>query len=233
MGIYGSPDLTEHKTNNTLQHTKLCKHCGAFININDKRCRYCRRKQKGSIGLVLGGVFVLLLVLIVLPLGSSVDLPYAERENNGFPPLNNAVRNYSGNYETNELINYMEGSHRNFAIINSDIIERFNRLADMSFNIDSSNVAMSKIVNDSANLIAEAEAITIENRDIRELHEIFIRTLNVRHSAFVLFLGSINENDQIKIVEANEKLSEYRMYNREFQAKLREVAKKFNVTLLE
>lgn len=79
--------------------------------------------------------------------------------------------------------------------------------------------------------VNDLEAIEVESKELRELHEQYIEGVNLQFEAFSGIISAIEEQDFSKIEEINGKLSEARKMLRDFQFDLKALAKEHNVTL--
>ena len=61
--------------------------------------------------------------------------------------------------------------------------------------------------------------------------EVVLGKLNAQNSAFTMILSAIETQDSSKVSTANDKLAEARKGIRDYQAKLKELADKYNVTI--
>ena len=76
------------------------------------------------------------------------------------------------------------------------------------------------IITNSLQLINEAEAIECGFDELREVHELYIKAMNIQHQAFTIIVVAIENQDSSKISEANELLYEARKYYRDYLSEL-------------
>ncbi|MGG4490401.1 hypothetical protein [Metabacillus idriensis] len=79
--------------------------------------------------------------------------------------------------------------------------------------------------------IADLEEVQVESEKLKALHENYIEAVNIQHSAFILIISGLEEQDRGKIIEANEKLATARKMIREFSDELETLAEEHDVTL--
>ncbi|MCM3595403.1 hypothetical protein M4D55_06310 [Metabacillus idriensis] len=79
--------------------------------------------------------------------------------------------------------------------------------------------------------IADLEEVQVESEKIKALHENYIKAANIQHSAFILIISGLEEQDRGKIIEANDKLATARKMIREFSDELETLAEENDVTL--
>ena len=68
--------------------------------------------------------------------------------------------------------------------------------------------------------IADLESIKLENKEVRDVHEIFIAATNKQYDAMVKMLAALDQQDYELVGEANEMLTEGRAGLRDYQAEL-------------
>jgi len=76
------------------------------------------------------------------------------------------------------------------------------------------------------------KTINPETPEVRELHEQYIALSVIQQSAFIGIADAVEKQDLGLVNEANAKLEQASKLAREFQTKLKDMAKKYNVELL-
>ena len=130
-----------------------------------------------------------------------------------------------------ELIHYINDCLPPIAEIETRVINRYDSVSGENYTDDLTMYTALKdeIVPNSLKLIEAAEAITVENEKIKDLHEIYIDAINKQHSAFTTILSAIESQDYSKVSEANTMLSDARKGVRDYLYALEELKKEYNV----
>lgn len=83
----------------------------------------------------------------------------------------------------------------------------------------------------SVNLVKKAGEIRITNEDLRNVHNIFIKAVRTRHDGLSLQMAAITAQDVSKMVEANKYIAESIDLVKEYEQKLKELGKKYDVVV--
>ena len=79
--------------------------------------------------------------------------------------------------------------------------------------------------------IEELESTEIETEELTKIHEIYIKSANHRYGAYSNIITAMEEQDLGKMDEANAKFPEARAMNRDYQTKLKALAKDHDVVV--
>lgn len=85
----------------------------------------------------------------------------------------------------------------------------------------------------SLELIDQAESISLETKEVREVYEKLIESYTTNQSAMELLIVAIDTEDYNLITQANEKFDAARKLQREFSSELKDLCKEHNVELSE
>lgn len=135
---------------------------------------------------------------------------------------------FSQNPVKDDLIDYVNNDMQSVAELESRTIDLFEEAKKQS------DLEMYLMLRDEILPIAlqwqeEAENIEVETKEVRELHEIYIRKVNETYNAMTISLSALENQDYTLVAQANEKMSLVRTLERDFLAKLDELMKKHGV----
>lgn len=85
----------------------------------------------------------------------------------------------------------------------------------------------------SLELIDKAESISLETKEVREVHEKLIESYTTNQSAMELLIAAIDTENYNLITQANEKFDAARKLQREFKAEIKDLCKDHSVELSE
>ncbi|SHG90824.1 hypothetical protein [Ornithinibacillus halophilus] len=127
-----------------------------------------------------------------------------------------------GDPVADELERYVNEDLEAIADMEEEAINSYNQISAGDFASDEEIYVFlqEEVLPMYLDFIDELEAITFENSEVRDLHEIYVDAVNTQHSAMLKTLAAIEEQNYEKISEANELLAEGRKGIRDFQMEL-------------
>ena len=133
----------------------------------------------------------------------------------------------------NDLINYYNKTLPPLAELEVKVTDRYAAVSGGNFTSDQAmyEALANTIIPKSSELIDSAESVIIPNKEIRRVHEIYLKAINKQHKAFQLIATALEVGNPAKIDEANTLLDEARKGTREFLAELENLKKTYNVVL--
>ncbi|MGL4773966.1 MAG: hypothetical protein ACRC2K_10405 [Clostridium sp.] len=133
---------------------------------------------------------------------------------------------------TDALLQYINTDMKSISDTESKLASTYenarnNNLNDYDLYLELNN----KIIPLSRQLIDAAEDIKCGFDDLKDTHEIYLKTINTQDQAFTIMLVAIEEHDYEKLAKCNELLAEARRLEREYISSLENLCKKNNVVL--
>ncbi|MDM5212506.1 hypothetical protein QUF94_13800 [Peribacillus sp. NJ4] len=131
-----------------------------------------------------------------------------------------------GNPMQEELLSYINEDLPPLAEKESEVIARYESVTGDNYTNDEVMYAalVDEVQPKYQSFITDLEAVEIEEKEIKTVHEDFIEAANLQHSAFLTVISAIEEQDREKIDEANQKLSKARKMMRQYQVDLKTLA---------
>ena len=77
------------------------------------------------------------------------------------------------------------------------------------------NTILNEVIPKYGKFITNLEEVKVETEELRNIHENYIKAVNIQNSGFVTILSALEEQDMDKMNEANEKLTEARKMMRD------------------
>ncbi|OZB98058.1 hypothetical protein [Paenibacillus sp. XY044] len=132
-----------------------------------------------------------------------------------------------------ELISYINEQMTPLGKEEQELLNAYESVTGENYKDDETThkVLVEEVIPGYNEYIGKIEAIKIESKELREVHEIYIDGLNLQISAITSIAIALEQQDGEAIVEANEKLSEARKMMREFQTKLKELTKEHKIKI--
>lgn len=133
--------------------------------------------------------------------------------------------------EQDALISYLNEDIPSVMDIESKVTEGWEAVSGDNYTSDDAmyQALTDGIIPDSLDLVAAAEAVTVEDEGIKTAHELYISAVNKQHQAFNLIMSAIEQQDSAKISEANALLAEARKEVRDFLAQIEQLKTDRNV----
>lgn len=138
-----------------------------------------------------------------------------------------------GDAVQDDLIDYINNDITQITSLDSEVRSLYETARESSADATMYVILKNDVIPKSNQLIDKAEDIEVETEDVRELHEIYLESLNKQGQAFTLLLAAIEAQDYSLITQANEKLDESRKLMREYEDKLEELMQKHDVVYKE
>ncbi|MED1467616.1 hypothetical protein [Bacillus salipaludis] len=131
-----------------------------------------------------------------------------------------------------DLQNYVNKQTKPLAKKEKEVINLYESVTGANYTNDKTtyNTMVQEVIPKYRDYIAEVESIRPKTKEVRDIHEIYLKAVNLQNSAFIMIVSAIEEQDLNKINEANNKLTEARKLMREYQNALKELAKKHDLT---
>ena len=132
-----------------------------------------------------------------------------------------------------DIIKYVNVELPKIADIENKVFDGYGSVTGANYKDDQTtyNRLKDQVIPDALKLIDGAEAITVNTEELRAVHELYLSGINEENGAFTLMLSAIQTQDSSKVSEANDKLAVGRKDMRDFKAKIKELADKYNVTI--
>ena len=130
-----------------------------------------------------------------------------------------------------DLLNYSNKELTKIVDVENEVIEGFDSVSGDNYTDDETMyyALQNEIIPASLELIEAAERITPSTKEVREIHEIYISSINHQHSAFIILLSALETQDYGQVNAANEKMDLARTESRDFLASLKELGKENDV----
>lgn len=93
------------------------------------------------------------------------------------------------------------------------------------------NTLNDEIIPEYSKFVEKVEAVKTETPEVRALHEIYIKAVNIQNEAMITMVDALDKQDLNLVNESNAKLSESRKLSRDFQEQLNTLAKKHDVEM--
>lgn len=93
------------------------------------------------------------------------------------------------------------------------------------------NTLLNDVIPSYRQFIIDLEAIMPKNKEIRELHEMYIEAANIQFNSFTLMISALEEQDVNTITEANQGLDEARKILRDWLYGIEDLSQKTGVSL--
>ncbi len=136
-----------------------------------------------------------------------------------------------GDSVQDDLIDYINNDLPEITELDSDVRELYESARNSSNDQTMYLIIKNSVIPKSKQLIDEAEDIEIETKEVRELHEIYLESINKQGQAFTLMLAALEAQDYTLITSANEKLDESRKLMRDYEEELEELMEEHDVVL--
>ena len=129
-----------------------------------------------------------------------------------------------------ELIKYINVTrHRLFELNNQVINEYTKNSASKYINDGAHNKLLDDIIADSMNSVRIAGNVTLINRDVKELHEIYLNEINTRHTAYGETQYALETNNSDELSLADDKMKLANKYEQDYQEKLIALKNKYDI----
>lgn len=137
----------------------------------------------------------------------------------------------STNSVKEDLLNYSNKELPKIVDLENEVVSGYEGVSGDNYTDDITmyNALLNEIIPASKKLIEAAEDITPKTKEVREIHELYISSINHQNSAFVIILSALETQDFEKINSANEKLDLARKENRDFLQQIKELGEKNSV----
>ena len=134
-----------------------------------------------------------------------------------------------------DLINYINVELPKISDLEDGVVEGYGSVSGNNFVDDYTTYTeiSDNVLPLSLQLIEEAENISLETKEVREVHEKLIDSYTTNQSAMELLVAAIDTEDYDLITQANEKFDAARKLQREFNAELEDLCEEHDVELSE
>lgn len=134
-----------------------------------------------------------------------------------------------------DLINYINVELPKISDLEDGVVEGYGSVSGENFIDDYTTYTelSDNVIPLSLELIDEAESLSLETKEVREIHEKLIESYTTNQSAMELLIAAIDSEDYNLITQANEKFDAARKLQREFNAGLKDLCEEHNVELGE
>lgn len=132
-----------------------------------------------------------------------------------------------------DLLTYMNESLTPLAEQEGEVIALYDSVTGANYTDDETtyNTIADEIMPKYQVFIKDLEEVEVETEEVTNIHEIYIKAVNIQQSGFVTMLSALEEQDLEKMNEANAKLAEARTMSRDYLNKLQSLAKENDVVL--
>ena len=131
-----------------------------------------------------------------------------------------------------DLINYIDIASSELSDLENEVVDTYeNARENYTDDYTLYTIVRDDVVPNSLKLIDEAEKITPKTEEVRQIHEMYISSINKQNAAFTMILSALENQDYMQLSQANEKLSEARTSARDFLNELEELASEYGITI--
>jgi predicted Zn finger-like uncharacterized protein len=129
-----------------------------------------------------------------------------------------------------DLLDYVNVHVRTLARLEADAIERFNNeIGDNYKNDERTHAAIAESLPKYKTFIGQLEQVYPKGKEVRSIHETWIKAANLQLSGMALMASAIEEQDATLVTSSNEKMAEGRRVMREFQNELASLLKEYGI----
>lgn len=135
----------------------------------------------------------------------------------------------------NAILSYLNEDLKELSTKEAKIISLYESVTGENYTDDETtyNMLLNEIVPQYREFIGDVEAVDVKNAELSDIHEIYIKAINMQNSGFITSLTAIEEQDLEKLNQANNQLAEGRKMIREYQQKLETFANENNVKIIK
>ena len=126
----------------------------------------------------------------------------------------------------NDLEEYLEKDLAKVEKLELKVSELYEEAQEAGDDAVMYDLIVEKVMPKSKELIEAAEDVEVETPELREIHEIYIRAVNMQDQGLILILSALEKQDMGILAQANAKLEEARKLAREYRTAVKEFAKK-------
>ncbi|SFB19836.1 MULTISPECIES: hypothetical protein [unclassified Bacillus (in: firmicutes)] len=132
-----------------------------------------------------------------------------------------------------ELVSYINDEMPKLGEKEEAVLSAYDSVTGANYTDDPTTYAVLKdeVIPQYTDFIDDLESVKIDSDELSALHEDYIAAANLQHSAFVLILEAIENQDLAQITEANEMLAEARKAMRKYQQDVEKLCEENDVTL--
>lgn len=140
-----------------------------------------------------------------------------------------------GDQVQDDLLVYLNEELADISHLEQDAITAYESVTGANYTSDQE--LYDALINDVIPVYQEfadkLEEIKVETDELREIHEGYIKGVNLQYNAFIKIITALEEFDRNKIEEANAMLDEARKLMRDFNNSIEKLAKEHKVELTE
>lgn len=178
-----------------------------------------------------GAMVIVLLILSMGLYGCEINTP----SNSTTDVTTTKIGNKNDSNVQDDLLKYINTSIKELEELESKKISSYDSISGDNYTDDTTmyNEMLEEVIPTTKKLIAAAEEVETETREVRELHEIYLEAINVEYSAFCTILEALEQQDFNMISDANDKLTKARKGIRDFKSEMKELAEKYDIVITE
>ena len=135
------------------------------------------------------------------------------------------------NKQQTELLDYINKEIPPIGELEKKVLDEYEAVSGDNFSNDQvmQDALRNEIIPNSSKLIDTAETVVIVNKQLRDVHEIYIAAINKQHNAFNLVVNALDTADAEMVSKANILLSEARSGMRNFVSEINNLKMEYNV----
>lgn len=141
------------------------------------------------------------------------------------------IKNDQDTVNVNEILAYVNISIKDFQDIETEIIKKYN---DMEYNIEKEeeiiNELKNEILPEYKKHLENLSNVTIENDEIKEIHNIYIQSAKYQLEAFELYLSYVENKNYSDLKSVNSKINSSNEYFKLFKTSLIDFAVKHEIS---
>ena len=139
----------------------------------------------------------------------------------------------SKNTVQDDLLNYINVEMPKVSELEGKVLKDYESVTGTNYRSDDETYEVIKfsVIPNYRIFNDKLEQISPKTKEVRELHEIYVKAANIQYNAFVQASAALEKRDSNLVSEVNVKLDEARKGVRTYKAKLEELCKKYNVQL--
>jgi len=132
-----------------------------------------------------------------------------------------------------DLLSYINNDIAPLSSVEAKMIADYESVTGQNFTDDETtfNMLMDNIIPAYNDFSDKLLKIQPETPEVRELHDLYINLSGIQKSAFIGLADALDKQDLGLVNDANAKLDQANKLSRDYQTKLQDMAKKYNVEL--
>ena len=133
-----------------------------------------------------------------------------------------------------ELLDYINKDMASISELDTEVRDLYTSAReDSADDYEMYDMLRENVIPKSQELISKAEAMKFESDEIRQVHELYLESINQQSRAFTLLLSAIEGQDYTLVTQANERLDASRKAMRDYEAALDRLAEEHDVKITD